>query len=163
MRARVAALVLVLVATVSGAAAQPEAARAPAPEPAAEPDAEPASSMSARRTAAWIFAGVAIGAMTGGVVMAIAAEASEKDLQDLYDFRAGGRPPAFDGAARDRYDAVLVQGERYELLAWIGISLAVAAGGTAGALFYFDRREVRVAPQLAGDGRGGGIIGTIYW
>jgi hypothetical protein len=151
MRAVVVALSIVAVMSRTVAA---DTTDAPADDDAAEEPTDPPGDMSRQRTAAWIFAGFAIAAATGGIVMTIAAEASERDLEDLYDFRIGGRPPAFDGAARDRYDAVIAQGERYEALAWIGVSLAVAAGGTAAFLFYRDRNAVRIAPQVRKDGAG---------
>ena len=108
----------------------------------------PSPASGGGKATAWISLGVGVALATVGGVMALSAEAAEKDLQDLYDFRAGGQPPAFDGATRERYDELVKQGDRYQLYSWIAFGAAGAAAVTAAVLFALPSDE-RAAPTSA--------------
>jgi hypothetical protein len=64
-----------------------------------------------------------------------ASEASEKDIQDLYDIRVGGRPAEWTPDLQQRYDDLIDQGDRYEKLSWVAFGVAGAA--IAGAVVLF--------------------------
>lgn len=115
-------------------------AAAQTPPAAAEPAAA-VTSLSTRQTAGWLVVGTGIAFATVGGVLALSAEAAEKDLLDLYSVRIGDTLPTFEGPAQRRYDELVVQGERYELYSRIAFAAAGAAGVGAAILFLWPERD----------------------
>lgn len=160
-------------------------AEPPAPAPADEAPAQPAApppadeaaqarpqeappevyvGPSARRTGAWFGVATSLALITVGSVFALSIESTEDDLRDLYVIRAGGRPLAYEGAGRDRYEDLVERGEQYRTLAWVSFGLAGAAALTSTVLFLTSEAEsspprAAVAPLL--DEHGAGIAASL--
>ncbi len=119
---------------------------------------------SARRTGAWFGVATSLALVTVGSVFALSIESTEDDLRDLYVIRAGGRPLAYEGAGRDRYEDLVERGEQYRTLAWVSFGLAGAAALTSTVLFLTSDAEsspprAAVAPLL--DEHGAGIAASL--
>lgn len=126
----------------------------PAPEPAAEPAPEPAPTPlppapavtpSRNKDIAWLFVGGALTFVTTGAVLAYSTSSAEADLRDLY-LSPSGTPPRFDSDTQRRYDDLVAEGERYELLSIISFSLAGACA--AGASYFFWRASQESEPVV---------------
>jgi tetratricopeptide (TPR) repeat protein len=117
-----------------------------APAGATEP-APPASEPSRDQDRAWLFVGASLAFATAGVVLAYSTSSAEQDLKDLY-VSNHGEPPEFDAKTQERYDDLIEEGRRYQVLAWT--SFGLAAGCALGATIFFlrDRRDVGVAPVV---------------
>jgi len=138
---------------------------APAPAGATPVEAaRPPTTLRARHQGPWLLVGGSLALITVGAVLAYSAEATENDLADLY-VGLEGQPPRFDDRTRQRYDDVLAEGDRYELLSRVSFGLAGALAIGAGVWFYLDRdtpaeqRTVRVTPHATRDG--GGVTTTL--
>jgi len=116
-----------------------------------------------RRGLAWITLGVGIAFGTVGVVSALSAEASEKDLNDLFDIRVTGRPVEFTAETQQRYDDLIAQGKRYQKVSWVAFGAAGVAFATATVLFLTSHNGAESPPPVSivvtGDGAtvGGGF------
>jgi hypothetical protein len=105
---------------------------------------------SPSKDAAWLLVGGSLAFVTTGAVLAYSADASEKDLEDLYLTVEGG-PATFDAKTAARYDQLVDEGHRFEHLSWA--SFGIAGGMAIGAAICFWRaREVTpvVTPNSAG-------------
>ncbi len=140
---------------------------APEPEPPAPPDTAPADAPAASPTdapveppadtpipqptvnqdRAWLFVGGALAFVTAGAVLAYSTSSAEQDVRDLY-IANNGRPPEYDANTKKRYEALIDEGRRYEILTWT--SFGLAAGCAIGATIFFlrDGGEVSVAPVV---------------
>ena len=129
--------------TEPAAAAEPVAPVAKPPE--APPP--PLSPPTANQDRAWLFVGGALTFVTIGAVLAYSTSSAEQDIKDLYVSNEG-RPPKFEGKTRERYEDLLDEGRRYEVLAWS--SFGLAAGCAIGATIFFlrDRGDVEIAPVV---------------
>ena len=125
---------------------------------------------SGKKTAAWIAVGGSIAAATVGTVFLLSANATEKDIDDLYATTAGTAPPPFDGATQKRYDDLVGQGKRFNTLAAVSFGVAGVAAGTGIVLFILDHGHhhaesapgvVRVTPAL-GPGHVGVVAGVTW-
>jgi tetratricopeptide (TPR) repeat protein len=121
-------------------------------EPASPSTADPETTRialvtSRNKDAAWLLVGGALTFVTAGAVLAYSIGSSEQDLRDLYTSTTG-RTPVFDDKTRERYDELVAEGKRFELLAWT--SFGLAAGCAIGAAIYFRRaaRDVTVTPMV---------------
>jgi tetratricopeptide (TPR) repeat protein len=110
---------------------EPAASATPTPETT-----RPALVTSRNKDGAWLFVGGALTFLTAGAVLAYSIGSSEQDLRDLYTSTTG-RTPVFDDKTRERYDALIAEGKRFEVLAWT--SFGLAAGCAIGAAIYFRR------------------------
>lgn len=138
----------------------------PAEEPAAPPTPDPAPAMtdpaaaplpaapeapapSRNKDAAWLFVGGALTFVTAGAVLAYSTSSAEQDLRDLY-ITFGNLPPEYDDETRERYEKLVDEGERYQLLSTISFGLAGACA--AGAAYFFWRAsqesDVTIAPVV---------------
>lgn len=97
------------------------------------------------KDAAWLLVGGSLAFVTTGAVLAYSADASEKDLEDLYLTNDGG-PATFDAKTAARYEAVLDEGHRFEHLSWA--SFGVAGGMAIGAAICFWRASGEVTPVV---------------
>lgn len=113
-----------------------------APPPANEPP-------SQNKDRAWLFVGGALAFATAGAVLAYSTESAEQDIKDLY-VSNNGKPPEFDAETKERYDDLVAEGERYQVLAWT--SFGLAAGCAIGATIFFlrDRNaaDISVTPVV---------------
>jgi hypothetical protein len=125
---------------------------------------------SGKKTAAWIAIGGTVAAATVGTVFLLSANATEKDIDDLYATTAGTAPPPFDGATQKRYDDLVSQGKRFNTLAAVSFGVAGVAAGTGIVLFILDHGHhhaesapgvVRVTPAL-GPGHVGVVAGVTW-
>lgn len=121
----------------------PAPAGAPAPIEAATPLTQP----SASKDRAWLFVGGSLTFVTVGAVLAYSTSSAEQDVRDLY-ISNDGRPPKFEGKTRERYDDLVAEGRRYEVLAWTSFGLAAACAVGATIFFLRDRGDVEVAPVV---------------
>jgi hypothetical protein len=127
----------------SPAASEP--AREPAPLP--RPVEEHVHSTSNKRTLAWVATGTSLAFVTVGAVLAIAANSTQADIDDLVATRsASGQPPTFDGTTKSRYDDLIKTGDRSERLSWGAFGLAGAAAATATYLFVTSKDHTESAP-----------------
>lgn len=124
----------------------PASDAAPAPTPVPEPSA-PITMPSRNKDAAWLFVGGSLAFITAGAVLAYSVSSAEQDVKDLY-VSNNGRPPEFDIETRERYDDLVAEGRRYEVLAWTSFTLA--AGCALGATMFFlrARNDITVAPVV---------------
>jgi hypothetical protein len=108
-----------------------------------------------RHRAAWLLVGGAIAAATVGAVLAYSADAAENDLDDLY-VGLGGNPPPFNDTTRQRFDALVDEGRRYQTLSWVSFSLAGVLGGLAAWRFVTAKpaRAVEITPTVTPSGAG---------
>lgn len=122
--------------------AEPVSSPTPAPEPPA-----PVTMPSRNKDAAWLFVGGSLAFITAGAVLAYSVSSAEQDVKDLY-VSNNGRPPEFDTETRERYDDLIAEGKRYEVLAWTSFTLA--AGCALGATMFFlrARNDITVAPVV---------------
>lgn len=109
-----------------------------------------------KRGMAWITLGVGIALGTVGVVSALSAEASEKDLNDLFDIRVQGRPVEFTAETQQRYDDLVAQGKRYQKVSWVAFGAAGVAFATATLLFITSRGHDESPPPVTVDVTGDG-------
>jgi hypothetical protein len=107
--------------------------------------ADPAGAKSPSKDAAWLLVGGSVAFVTTGAVLAYSADASEKDLEDLYLTGDGG-PATFDAKTAARYDALIDDGHRFEHLSWA--SFGVAGGMAIGAAICFWRARGEVTPVV---------------
>ena len=114
---------------------------APKPEPAAPPVAPP----SKNKDRAWLLVGGSLAFITAGTVLAYSVRSSEQDIKDLY-VSNNGMPPPFNAVTQERYDDLVAEGDRYELLAWTSFGLAAGCAAGAAVFFWRDRKDVSVAP-----------------
>lgn len=121
----------------------PEPAPPPDPAPAPAPEVTPPTPLppapvdvtpSRSKDIAWLFVGGALTFATAGAVLAYSTSSAESDIKDLY-VSTGNMPPDFDANTKRRYDDLVAEGERYELLSII--SFGLAAGCAAGATLFF--------------------------
>jgi hypothetical protein len=93
-----------------------------------------------QRTAAWISVGIAVAFGTTGGVLGLAAGSREDDIQAQIDFRdpTSQAPARFEGNAAVRYDDLVEQGKRFELLSLVSFAAAGAAVGAAVVFFILD-------------------------
>jgi hypothetical protein len=98
---------------------------------------------SGRRTFAWISVATSLAAGTVGAVLLLSANSTEKDIEDLYTTTGGMRPPAYDMAAKTRYDQLVDDGNRFNTLAEVSFGVCGAAAITAIVLFATDHGEKR--------------------
>ncbi len=99
-----------------------------------------------------MLVGGAIAAATAGAVLAYSANAAENDVNDLY-VGLGGEPPAFNDATRDRFDAVVAEGKRYQALSIASFGVAGVLGALAAWRFVVGRESaVRVTPAVTPSG-----------
>ncbi len=121
----------------------PTALAAPLP---AVPD---AVTPSRNKDAAWLFVGGAITFATAATVLAYSTSSAEQDLKDLY-VSSGSNPPRFDANTRRRYNDLVDEGERYQLLSIIAFGITGACA--VGASYFFWRAsqesEVTVSPMI---------------
>ena len=103
--------------------------------------------------AAWILVGGAIAAATVGAVLAYSANAAESDVDDLY-VGLGGVPPAFNDATRERFDALVAEGKRYQTLSFISFGAAAVLGGLAAWRFVVDEKPLQIVPTATTTGVG---------
>jgi hypothetical protein len=118
-------------ATPTGSAAPEPAGSAAEPTPAAAGSAAP---VVGKHRGPWLLVGGSLALVTVGAVLAYQADAAENDLRDLY-VGIEGMPPAFNDRTRERYDAVVAEGKRYEKLSWASFGLAGALA--IGAALWF--------------------------
>ncbi len=104
---------------------------------------------SRNKDIAWLFVGGALTFVTAGAVLAYSTSSAESDIKDLY-VTTGRLPPEFDADTRERYDALVDEGERYQLLSRISFGLAGAAALGAGYFFWRASQEsgVTVTPVV---------------
>ena len=114
-------------------------------KPAAPADTAPTTQPSKNKDRAWLFVGGSLAFVTAGSVLDYSAEAAEQDIKDLY-VSNNGNPPEFDAETQERYDDLIAEGDRYQLLAWT--SFGLAAGCAIGATIFFLRNDgdVSVTP-----------------
>lgn len=121
------------------------------PPPASPPPPPPAPT-TGKHQGAWLLVGGSIAMVTIGGVLAYSANASENDVQDLY-VGLDGRPPRFDDRTRARYDDLIEEGERYELLSRVSFGIAGALAIGAAIAFVVgddaDEQAPRVAPVVS--------------
>ena len=131
--------------------ATPEVTPPVDPTPAAAPlPAVPESVTPSRnKDVAWLFVGGAITFLTAGAVLGYSTSSAEQDLKDLY-VTSGSNPPRFDADTRRRYDDLVDEGERYQLLSIISFSIAGACAVGAGYFFWrsSQERSVTVTPII---------------
>jgi hypothetical protein len=133
-------------ATGGGSAGSAAGSAEPGPEPdpglgsGSTPPPPPPRSVVGRHRMAWIFIGGAIASFTAGAVLAYSANASEKDVEDLY-VGLGGTPPQFDARTKASFDDLVAEGKRYEKLSWIGFGLAGGLAIAATIRFLTDKDE----------------------
>jgi hypothetical protein len=86
---------------------------------------------------------------TAGAVLAYSTSSAEQDLKDLY-VTSGSMPPRFDADTRRRYNDLVDEGERYQLLSIISFSVAGACAAGAGYFFWraSQERDVTVMPVI---------------
>jgi tetratricopeptide (TPR) repeat protein len=126
------------------AAQQIDSALAPAPNPNEVP---PPMTQSKNADRAWLFVGGALAFVTAGAVLAYSANSAEQDVKDLY-VSNNGKAPEFDATTKDRYDDLLAEGHRYEVLSWTSFGLAAACAAGATVFFLRDRGDVSVTPAV---------------
>jgi hypothetical protein len=131
-------------------APDPNAPAPPGSEPAAPAPvpATPAVQPSKNQDRAWLFVGGSLAFVTAGAVLAYSTKSSEQDIKDLY-VSNNGMPPVFTPETQERYDDLVAEGRRYQVLAWT--SFAIAAGCAAGATIFFLRARnetVTVTPVV---------------
>jgi hypothetical protein len=111
---------------------------------------------SALQSAGWIAIGVGAAAATVGAVMALSANSTQQDIEDLEAQRdvEGGRPP-FDADMQARYEELVDEGERFNTLTIVSFSVAGVAAVTATTLFILgrspdesDATALRIAPAI---------------
>ena len=108
---------------------------------------------------AWLLVGGTLGLVTIGAVLAFATSSSESDIKDLYA-GTGGNPPAFDATTQLRYQQLLDEGHRFEVLAWTAFGLAGAAAIGATILFVsHGDAEARIVPVVTPQGGGVSLAG----
>jgi hypothetical protein len=108
---------------------------------------EPVHSTGTKRTLAWVATGTSLAFATVGAVLAIAANSTQADIDDLVATRlTSGRPPTFDGTTKSRYNDLIKTGERSERLSWAAFGLAGAAAATATYLFVTSKDHTESAP-----------------
>lgn len=133
------------------AAADAPPADAPAASPAEPPTETPAETPLPQPTVnqdrAWLFVGGALALVTAGAVLAYSTSSVEQDVRDLY-IANNGRPPEYDANTKERYEDLIDEGRRYEILTWT--SFGLAAGCAIGATIFFlrDRGDVSIAPVV---------------
>jgi tetratricopeptide (TPR) repeat protein len=127
---------------------------APAPAAAATPaateptkPAAPITEPSANKDRAWLFIGGALTFVTAGAVLAYSTSSAEQDIKDLY-ISSDGMPPEFDEQTRERYENLMDEGRRYEVLAWTSFGLAAACGAAAAIFFMRDEGDVTLTPVV---------------
>jgi len=118
-----------------------------------------------RHRVAWILVGGSIASLTVGSVLAYSANASESDVDDLY-VGLRGTPPVFDARTKARYDDLIAEGERYQMLARLSFGVAGALAIGAVIKFATDKdepatheRAVRVTPTVSP--RGAGVTAVV--
>jgi hypothetical protein len=117
-----------------------------------------------RHRGAWLSIGGSIAFLTLGSVLAYSADAAENDVDDLY-IGLNGTPPVFDARTRQRYDAAITEGQRYQTLSLISFGVAGALAVGAAVWLVVDRqrgeapRTVRVTPSVTPGG--GGVSATL--
>lgn len=122
------------------------------PAPAEAPPPPPPPPPKGKHQTAWLLVGGSLAMFTIGGVLAYSANAAENDVLDLYQ-GFDGNPPRFSEDTTERYDALIEEGERYQLLS--RVSLGVAAGLGIGAAIVFWRgrgtadEPARVAPVVS--------------
>jgi hypothetical protein len=117
------------------------------------------SSTTWQQTAAWTSVGVSVALLTTGAVLGLSARSRQEDVENLIDFRdVEGRPAEFDGAARERYEDLLDEGDRLERWSIISLSAAGVAAAAAVVFFVIDDgpapRAVEVTPAVTPEGAG---------
>jgi hypothetical protein len=120
------------------------------PEPATPlPAAPDAVTPSRNKDIAWLFVGGALTFVTAGAVLAYSTASAESDIKDLY-VTTGRLPPQFDAETQERYDDLVAEGERYQLLSRISFGLAGACALGAGYFFWraSQEKDVTVAPVV---------------
>lgn len=137
----------------------------PAPVASGAGSTAPASPaiVTGRHQGPWLLVGGSIAMLTIGVVLAYAANASEKDISDLY-IGLEGNPPVFNDRTKKRYDDLIAEGERYEKLSWTSFGVAAGLAGGAAVWFYLRRdseERAIVTPSVNEDGAG--ISATVRW
>jgi hypothetical protein len=114
-----------------------------------------------KHRAAWLLIGGALAAVTTGAVLAYQANASERDVDDLY-VGLGGITPTFDASTRKKFDDLIAEGKRYEHLSWVSFGVAGVVGGIAAWRFATDKEtSVTVTPTVSPTGAG--ACGVIRW
>jgi hypothetical protein len=95
-------------------------------------------------------------------VLAYATSSSEQDVKDLY-LGLAGQPPAFDAKTQARYQQLLDEGHRYEVLSWTAFGLAGVAAIGAGILFatssHDESPRATVTPLVTPQGAGVSLSG----
>jgi hypothetical protein len=92
-----------------------------------------------QRTAAWISIGAAVAFATTGGVLGLSAAAREDDIAAQIEFRdTNGLPVRYQGNAAERYDDLVDQGERLELLSYVSLGAAGVAVAAAVVFFVLD-------------------------
>ncbi|MDQ3365828.1 MAG: hypothetical protein M3680_10415 [Myxococcota bacterium] len=117
--------------------------------------------LSARNQGPWLLVAGSLAFVTIGAVLGYSANAAESDIDDLY-VGLQGTPPAFDARTQRRYDDLVKEGERAELLSWVSFGVAGALGAGAAIWFLANRdegaaaeeRAVRIVPTARRDGGG---------
>ncbi len=105
----------------------------------------------------WLLVGGTLGLVTIGTVLAYATTSSENDVKDLYA-GADGQPPPFNAATQQRYQQLLDQGHRYEVLAWTAFGTA-ALTATAATIVFLTTHQERIAPLVAPQAAGVSLSG----
>ena len=119
-------------------------------EPAAPKTEPPPADVkpSKNKDRAWLFVGGSLAFATAGAVLAYSTASSEQDVKDLY-VSNNGKPPEFDAETKKRYDDLIAEGKRYQVLAWT--SFGLAAGCAIGATIYFLKarnEDITVTPVV---------------
>ena len=122
-------------------------AEAPPPADTVAPVAGPLEQPSRAKDAAWLLVGGSLVFVTAGAVLAYSTSSAEKDLQDLY-VSQNGQAPEFDAETRKRYDDIMAEGRRYEVLSWTSFGVAAGCAVAATILFVRDHKSVTVAPVV---------------
>jgi hypothetical protein len=131
-------------------AAPPTPAGDPAPAAETEPAEQPAGVVtrpSRDKDRAWLFVGGALTFVTAGAVLAYSTSSAEQDIKDLY-ISNDGKPPRYDAKTQKRYENLIAEGRRYELLAWTSFGLAAGCAAAATLFFLRDDGDVTVAPVV---------------
>ena len=116
--------------------------------PAAKTEPPPSDKPSKSKDRAWLFVGGSLAFATAGAVLAYSTASSEQDVKDLY-VSNNGKPPEFDAETKKRYDDLIAEGKRYQVLAWT--SFGLAAGCAIGATIYFLKarnEDITVTPVV---------------
>ena len=128
-----------LVTEKSGGAGSPSAAGSGEAVVDAQPSAFTDQPTSWKRTTAWISVGLTVAFATTGVVMGLSASSREEDIENLVGFRdAAGDPSTYTGTTKTRYDDLVDEGDRFNLLSRVAFGIAGATAITAAIFFVID-------------------------